>query len=232
MEARTEKTRLKKIEAALKLDPDCADALMMLADICAQSPEQHIDLLRNAVAAGERSLGGPEFIRQHKGHFWSLLETRPYMRARAELAAALMQAGDFAGAMREYEACLVLNPGDHQGLRYMAVGLALELGDFAKLEKLLTEYDEESAAWLWARVAQRFLSGDVDGATRALREAEKLNPHVRQYLSGRKPHPKRQIEFYSHGDESEAIMCLDCIGRGWKAHPTLVAWLRDQPEKA
>lgn len=231
MGEQTPKAILKKLKAALELDPECVDALTMLADIVAESAPQHIDLLREAVAVGERQLGGPAFFRQHRGNFWSLLETRPYMRARAELAAALHRAGTLAESLAELLEMLRLNPGDNQGMRYVAVGLALELRDADALERLLSEYDENSAVWLWAGVARQFLKGDERAAKRALKAAMKCNSFVLSYLSGDKPHPKGQVPFYSPGDESEAIMCLDCIGAGWNKHPELVVWLRQQATK-
>ena len=76
MESSTEAQALKLAKRALKLDPDCVDALVVLAGIETDSPQQLIDRLQQAVAAGERSLG-VRFIREIKGYFWGLIETRP-----------------------------------------------------------------------------------------------------------------------------------------------------------
>ena len=70
---------------ALALWPDCADAYVLLAQ-AASSLEEARELLEQGVAAGERALGRSVFV-EDAGDFWLIFETRPYMRARAALAA-------------------------------------------------------------------------------------------------------------------------------------------------
>ena len=79
------------------------------------------------MAAGERALGAQAF-EEDVGHFWGLLETRPYMRARAGLAASLWTAGDEVEAVEHYQDMLRLNPGDNQGHRYVLLGCLLQMG--------------------------------------------------------------------------------------------------------
>lgn len=52
------------------------------------------------------------------GHFWGLLETRPYLRTRLGLAHALWTAGRRAEAVQHLQDMLRLNPNDNQGVRY------------------------------------------------------------------------------------------------------------------
>jgi hypothetical protein len=65
---------------ALAISPDCADAYVLLAEH-ATSRKEALRLYEQGVAAGERALG-PEAFQRDVGHFWGILETRPYMRAR------------------------------------------------------------------------------------------------------------------------------------------------------
>lgn len=65
---------------ALSLDPDCADALVLLAEQAMHANEA-MDLYERAMRAGERKLG-EEFFEENRGHFWGIFETRGYMRAR------------------------------------------------------------------------------------------------------------------------------------------------------
>src|SRR5262249_18721017 len=76
---------------ALAVCPDCADAYVLLAEH-APTRKEALRLYEQGVAAGERALG-PETFREMAGHFWGVLETRPYMRARLGLANALWTAG-------------------------------------------------------------------------------------------------------------------------------------------
>jgi tetratricopeptide (TPR) repeat protein len=117
LEAETEAQARKLAKRALAKDPDCVDALVLLTSIEAESPKQAIEGLQKAVAAGERSLGAA-FFKKNKGHFWGVVETRPYMRARQQLAEMLRGVGCLQDAIGHFSAMLVLNPGDNQGVRY------------------------------------------------------------------------------------------------------------------
>src|SRR5260370_24760432 len=108
----------------IKLDPDCVDALILLAKCTRLSGDRYAEKLREAVQAGERSLG-KGFFDKHRGHFWALMETRPYMRARFELAMALGGNGDVAGSIGGFEEMLALNPNDGQGVREYLLAMYL-----------------------------------------------------------------------------------------------------------
>lgn len=79
------KRRIALAKKALGLSPLCADAYVLLAQETASNLDQAIELYRQGVEAGEMALGKAAF-RDDVGHFWGLLETRPYMRARHGLA--------------------------------------------------------------------------------------------------------------------------------------------------
>jgi hypothetical protein len=85
--------RIALAKEALALSPLCADAYALLAQESAKSLDERLDLYRQAVAAGEKALGKACF-RDDVGHFWGLVETRPYMRARQGLAEALWEKGE------------------------------------------------------------------------------------------------------------------------------------------
>lgn len=213
---------------ALALDPDCSDALYVLA-LDARTPAERLRLLEQAIAAAERTLGG-QYIEANRGHVWGLLETRPYMRARAALADVLRGEGRVDEAARHYAALLDLNPNDNQGLRDVLLGLYLRAGDLAGAGGLLVRYDEDpGAVFGYGRVLERFLSGDPAGAADALREARRWNPHVEAYLTGRKRLPAVQPAYCSPGDENEAVHCAAQLLDAWARHPEAVAWLRKQP---
>src|SRR6185312_821671 len=101
------------------------------------------------VAAGERALGTHAFQRD-VGHFWGILETRPYMRARLGLAHSLWTTGRRDEAVRHLQDMLRLNPNDNQGIRYTLAGFLLFLDRDDELAKLLAQYpDEGSATWAY-----------------------------------------------------------------------------------
>ena len=106
----------KLIKEALELNPDNADAYNYLASI-ENSADSAMKMFEKAVKAGERTLG-KDFIEEEKGHFWGLIETRPYMCAKAGLADCLHAKGKIDKAIEIYEEMIELNPNDNQGIRY------------------------------------------------------------------------------------------------------------------
>ncbi len=111
------------------------------------------------MAAGERALGKQVF-EEYAGHFWGMLETRPYMRARQGLAQCLWEAGRREEAAEHYQALLRLNPDDNQGVRYSLATLLLDMDRDQDLRRLLAEYeDDASAVWAYTKTLLAFREG-------------------------------------------------------------------------
>lgn len=227
MEAPTPFEAARKAKQALELNPDCVDALTVKAYTAAHSEEEMIDLYRKAVEAGERTLG-KELFEDQKGHFWGILETRPYMRARLDLANLLKKDGRLLDAINHYEALLELNPNDNQGVRDLLVGAYLAAGNLEGARRLISKFEKDvSATFAWSRVLERALSKDWTGASKALDEARNANHFVEDYFKGKKPLPRNLPDHYSFGDEREAAVCARFTGEAWARHPDAVKWLQD-----
>jgi tetratricopeptide (TPR) repeat protein len=218
--------RVRLARQALEASPDCADAYVLLAEN-ARSRKEALELYRKGVEAGERALG-PEAFQEHAGHFWGLLETRPYMRARLGLAHSLRTTGRRDEAVGHLQDLLRLNPSDDQGNRYALAGYLLSLDRDDELAQLLDQYPEEgSAAWAYTRALLAFRrEGDTIQARRLLKEARKRNKHVPPYLLGQQFPPAEQPRYYSAGDENEALEYIGSFLSGWKSTPGAIAWLR------
>jgi tetratricopeptide (TPR) repeat protein len=228
MEAQTEAQARRLAKRALAKDPDCIDALGVLTGIEANSPKQVIEGLQKAVAAGERSLGS-RFFKENKGAFWGLSETRPYMRARQQLAEMFEATGLNQDAISQYEAMLELNPNDNQGVREPLLGLYLRTGDSDAARKLLKRYKRDaSAVFAWGRVLERILADDLDGAAASLQTARKENPFMELYMTAQRPLPEEMPHSYAMGSAEEALVSLDSLAAAWTAHPAAMFWLLDQ----
>ena len=131
-----EQKRIQLAKDALAISPDCADAYVLLAEH-ATSRKEALRLYEQGVAAGERALG-PEAFQRDVGHFWGLLETRPYLRARLGLAHALWTAGRRDEAVAHLQDMLRLNPNDNQGVRYTLAGFLLFLDRDDDMDRLCT----------------------------------------------------------------------------------------------
>jgi tetratricopeptide (TPR) repeat protein len=210
---------------ALEIWPDCADAYVVLAEQ-APSRKAALQMYEQGVAAGERALGEAVF-RDQVGHFWLILETRPYMRARYGLAESLWMAGRRDEAVAHLRDMLRLNPNDNQGLRYTLAAWLLLMDRDEDLRRLLDQYDEGSAFFAYTRALLAFREhGDTPEARALLKAAKKANKHVPAYVLGRKSVPFESPPYYGMGDESEAVSYAEMFLSGWRATPGAVNWLR------
>jgi len=226
METDDPKEAVWRAKQAVELDPDCMDALVILAVHDSKSLDDCIGKLKKAVEAGERSLGSA-FFKENKGHFWGITETRPYMRARETLAQHLVFADRHEEAKAHYEAMMELNPGDNQGLRFPLLACYLLLRDLAAADRLLKQSEEYmDATLLWGKVLRDYLSGDVAAAGMTLRQARKTNAHAEVFFSGKKALPTSPPAGYSPGEKSEAAMCAFVLGLAWQKYPDAIRWLK------
>jgi len=212
---------------AVRIDPFCLDARLFLARFAIGPHDEYVMELRSIVDLGEQDMG-EQFMEENRGHFWAIVATRPYMRARAKLAEELHVEGRIAESIAEYESLLVLNPNDNQAIRYSLLGCYLEVEDLDRAGSLFRIYDEASAIFLWGHVLERYLAGDLSAAVEALGNARRQNPHVEGLLTGKKKMPKARTEFYQPGDVSEALVCMDEIGAAWKCHREAITWLKKE----
>jgi hypothetical protein len=224
LEADTDEEARRLTEAALKLDPDCVDALTLIAQL-ADSPMKSVSKLRAAVEAGESRLG-KDFFEENKGYFWGLIETRPYMRARQQLAASLLITGKPFEAAEHYSALLELCPNDNLGVRFELLSLYLTTDQMEKALGLVEKYPKERSAFFhWASVLIYFSLRRFEDAKRALKAARRANRHVEEWLLDDDAQPVALPDFYGIGDRKEAQFCIFYQGLAWRVHPLAQFWL-------
>jgi len=226
-EASSARRRVSLAKKALELSPDCADAYLILAGATAKTLDDVIGLCRKGVEAGERALG-KSYFEEEVGYFWGLIETRPYMRARAGLAAALWLAKSYDEAVGHYWDMLRLNPDDNQGIRDRLMSHLLELGRADEAERLFGQYEDEcSATWEYSRALLDFLKeGDSKTARKSLKDAIEANAHVPGYLLDPMKMPPGMPGLYSLGDENEAQLYVIYHSKAWQKAPGALDWLR------
>jgi tetratricopeptide (TPR) repeat protein len=220
------KQRIDLAYKALSVSKDCADAYVLLAEEAATNSAEVIRFLEDGVRAGERALGERMFA-DEAGHFWGILETRPYMRARFGLAQLLRIGGERARAIAIMQDLLRLNPGDNQGVRHELAVCLLEEGDSEALGKLLDEYpDEYSAVWFYSRALLKYRQeGRTPAGDACLVEALEQNRFVPLYLLGKKSFPARAPEYMSIGDQTEAVVYALDSARVWQETRGALLWM-------
>ena len=219
--------RIALANKALTISPLCADAYVLLAEENAKSAKEALEYYRRGVDAGRHALGTKAF-NEYAGHFWGFLETRPYMRARAGLAATLDALGDVEAAIGHYRDMLRLNPGDNQGIRYVLARCLMKSRDIEALKQLLKQFDEDSTGlWLYTRALVAFRengAGDKRAAELA-RKACNANSHVPAALADVKKVKSSLNGYITIGGEDEAAHYVDEWGFDWVTTPGAVAWL-------
>ncbi|MFW5870394.1 MAG: tetratricopeptide repeat protein, partial [Candidatus Sumerlaeota bacterium] len=215
---------------ALRIDPDCADAYNYLA-LLSESPQESAELYEKGIETGKKAIVNSEWdLEEAKGHYWGILETRPYMRAKAGLAQCLWEMGDSEQAIAHLQEMLELNPGDNQGVRYLLMGWLLEEGCYKAAHDLFEKYKNEySAYWKYTAALLSFLDyGDCDASRRALSDAFEMNEYVPKYLLDRRKIPRDRLPHYSPGEDSEAVMYAQENDLNWVNIKNARKWLKKQ----
>jgi tetratricopeptide (TPR) repeat protein len=214
--------RKKLIEEALEIYPNSPDAYLLLAEM-ANSELTFGKNLQKAVQVGEKDLGKAFFLK-NKGNFWMMIETRPYMRAKAMYADFLYETGNDERASEQYEEMIRLNPNDNQGIRYILLTLYIETTRFKKAQELINHFsDESTASFIFNKVLVDYsINGFTNQTKTLIIEANKQNPFVRDYLLGKKKVPIDYLDQMGFGDETEAIVYAQENMHLWNACPELL----------
>ena len=204
---------------ALGISPICADAWLELSNLRNLTPEMRREYLMRAVCAGELAIGERSFV-EDKGSFWSVLETRPYMRARHALAEDLWFSGSREEAIGHLRAMLELNPNDNQGLRYDLLTWLMWLEDDDAARRLLAEHGEEISTFFeFTRTLLAFKkNSDSETARKSAANAILSNRHVARYLADQKSWYALS-DYYSPRQESEAAWYAERLGFAWLRAP-------------
>ncbi len=225
-EERNPARRLILAHEALSLSPLCTDAYVLLAEEEADTIGRALEYYRKGVEAGEQALGA-DYFEENAGHFWGIMETRPYMRARQGLANTLWELNHHDEALDHYREMLRLNPGDNQGIRYTLLNLLMTLNRDAEALSLLKEYDDAMAEWLYTRALLIFReAGASEEAKQSLQAALGMNPHVPIYLTGQKRIPLKLPSYIGFGDENEAATYSAAYLPIWRRTPGAIDWLQ------
>lgn len=233
-EERSPARRIALAKKALKASLNCADAHVLLAEEEAETPRQALAHYQAGVEAGRRALGEDFFADPDNiGHFWGILETRPFMRALAGLATTQWELGLREEAVRSYRELLRLNPGDNQGIRYLLLNLLMELGQDEPARALLNEYKGDGsaeAAYTSALLAFR-AKGDSPESRQALTTAFDMNQYVPDYLTGKKRIPSQRTDTITFGGADEAASYASEYLNYWRKTPGAVAWIKAHHHK-
>jgi len=221
----SENEGIKLANKALKIDPSNVRVLNFLAEH-SKKVEDAFQLYKKAIDFGKEQLGANYFI-ENVGHFWLMVDSRPFMTAKLGYADCLGAMGRINESIKEYQEMLVLNPFDNQGIRYLLGSILLLNKQYAEYLVLHQQFnDEHSATWLYNYALYLFITGGASPkANKALRDAYKCNKHVLRILTGKEKAIDTMPGYYSPGDENEAIDYLMGNFNLWNSYPQSFSWL-------
>lgn len=225
-ETRSRRKRMDLAVAAMLIDPLCADAYLIASQGEPPGSDEELAVLTRGYEAAQQALG-PSTSTEDAGHFWGLVETRPYMRIRQRLAQALWERGEREATLEHFRAMLRFNPDDDQGIRHELAGCLLALDRDEELRGLLQSYEEDSSIiWLLAFALEAYRRlGDATESRTHLSEALSGNQHVGAYLLGERRMPRQLPAAYALGSKEEAIVTVHQVGESWRQTPGALDWL-------
>lgn len=210
-------------EEALQHDPLNTDAQLVLARFQVGDQAEYLRRMREIFDSASARLGSA-FIEEHRGRLADCIEGRPYLRARLCLANALVCERYYAEAITHMQDLLSLDAEDTMRIRHLLLGSLLAVQDHDGAAELFRRFPKDkSDTFLWGRVLERFLRGNLGGATKALAEARSAEPRIEAYFAGEKVE-----DGLKEGVLEEAVRIWYELGHAWQACPEAMAWLASQ----
>jgi tetratricopeptide (TPR) repeat protein len=221
---------VEKIYEALRLDPDCIEAFELLAEL-EPIPEAAIAFYEKGIAIGRKKFDA-DFIKEHKGHFWQIHETRPFIRCLGAQAECMVAMGRRHESIPVFEEVIELNPHDNTGIRFMFLPLLVHLDqnkEYLKYDKIFD--DQITAAALFTRALYQFKNTSSSAkSANALREAKRANKYVVKLLISSDYQPAL-ISEYSIGSLEEAQLYVAMNKTIWHETEGAINWLKANTSK-
>lgn len=179
----TEEEAVKYAQKALKLDPYCLDAEMIIAQTKSDTIDELKKNIEKVINKGELQLSERGISKEaNAGDFYGILETRPYMRIRKSYLELLIEQGRFRSAVMEAEELLHLCENDNLGVRYTLMALYSYFEDEDKALELIQKYKEDSAFMVLPLIALYYKKDDSKKMRSYITKLKKRNPDIQEAL--------------------------------------------------
>lgn len=225
------RARRELAERALQIDPECADAYVLLGEdeLTREVWKEAENYFRKAMELSRKRLG-EKFFEEFAGQFWKIIDTRPYMRALRGLAEVLWKQEQRAESIDGFKELLRLNPADDQGNRNRLTLYLMIENRNQELDELFEKYPaEKTAARLYNKALVRFrLEGDSEKSRPTLAKAFNFNKYVPIYMLGYKQLPSTLPRHINYGREDEAIVYTAVTYKCWAETEGALEWMLHQ----
>ncbi|MDI6726350.1 MAG: tetratricopeptide repeat protein [Smithellaceae bacterium] len=180
--------------------------------------EEALEIWREAVAIGMGAFP-KKFVIGEGRLEWIWPENRSFLQAYAGLGTALHREGALKEALSIFSNLLSFNPGDHQGVRGIAIETAFALGRPDEVLRICEKYPGDILVdTLYARPLVLIQLGRREEAVKLLASATEQYPLVARDLLGRRHVRPRGSEpgFVEVGGADEAYEYWRRMGKNWK----------------
>lgn len=219
------KTAMNLLAKAVEVDPGHIDSLIVLAG---EEPDlaDSKALLQTAIRHGRKEL--QDELKNHRGHFWGLWQTRPFMRAKLALAHLHRGEGNLDATAEIMEEMLELNEADSQGVRWDLMEVYLRLDRVDDAEQLWKRFDDDLSPFLrfTSLVVRLRKYGDSPELRQDLIEQAETNPHIIPRILDPQLISTTEHTMFSRGSEQEADLYCQKYLFSWKSTPGAITWLR------
>ncbi|MDZ4163585.1 MAG: hypothetical protein U1C55_00490 [Smithellaceae bacterium] len=180
--------------------------------------KEALEIWREAVAIG-MSAFPKKFVAGEGRLEWNWPENRSFLQVYAALGTALHREGALKEALAIFNSLLSFNPGDHQGVRGIAIETAFALGRPDEVLRICEKYPEDILVdTLYARPLVLIQLGRIEEAVKLLASATEQYPLVaRDLLKKRHVRPRgSEPGFVEVGGADEAYEYWRRMGKNWK----------------
>lgn len=214
---------IKLAEEALKLDEKCIMAYQYLGEQ-QNNLNKAKEYYQKGVEIGKKKFGG-KYEEENKGHFWMIIETRPYMTCLFNLSECEYMSGNINESIRIIEYLLVLNPNDNQGVRYILSSHLLEAKEYAKYEKYANANKDDGGIFFkFNNALYEFIKlGNSLKSINLLKQAMAHNLYV---ISKLDKTSKMRSNSYSIGSKEEANYYCEYNAKNWKNVKGAIEWAK------
>jgi len=226
---------LKYAKNALQLDENCLDAQVMIAELTsANSEELKVNYEKFIEKAQKHLKKQGLFDDEEIGHFWGLVETRPYMRLKHSYLRLLLDQGKFRKSIKECEDMIRLSENDNLGVRYLLISLYAFFEDELNLIKLYKKYDEESnSQMLLPIVALYYKLDNYDKAKVYLNKLREVNDEAEDFFCSEDIFETMDMEevietgSYRYASKEEIMVAMSDSAYLYSTSAGLILWIAE-----
>ena len=183
-QARSDKKCIEYLRKALELEPDNVDAQLQLIILTHKDKEdEQLAELQSLKEAAAKPLEQEGFFRDDIGSFWTLWETRPYMRVCHTYFETLISCGMMRRAIDEGRRLLELCENDNLGVRYQLMHLYAYMEDELQALALHRKYDSyEETQMLLPLAVLYYKMNQFEKAENYIKRLAAVNKDTKKFL--------------------------------------------------